>query len=294
MARPQPKPKWLRRPLPLPGHTRRVENALGELCLHTVCEEALCPNRGECFSHGTATFLLLGPGCTRNCAFCNVANGPSAVDPAEPANTAEAVRRLDLEFCVLTMVSRDDLPDGGAMHVADTIRAVREKKPGAGLEVLISDLGGDASALGTVLDADPNVLNHNLETVPRLYATVRPQANYQRSLEVLERAGGHKNRPVTKSGLMLGLGETEEEILAVLADLRSVGCECLTLGQYLQPSAKHLLVADFVHPDVFDRLGRVALDMGFAAVASGPYVRSSYRASAVYQTARGKREDLFT
>ena len=291
MTRPNPKPPWLRRRLPLPGQTRNVENALGELRLHTVCEEALCPNRGECYGHGTATFLLLGPGCTRNCAFCNVTHGPSAVDLAEPVNTAEAVKRLNLDFCVLTMVTRDDLPDGGASHVADTIRVIRNEMPGLGLEVLISDLGGDPGALDVVLGAEPNVLNHNLETVPRLYKSVRPQADYRQSLEVLGRSAGHKNRPVTKSGLMLGLGETEDEILAALGDLRSVGCECLTLGQYLQPSGKNLPVAEYILPEVFDRLGQAALDMGFAAVASGPYVRSSYQAAGVYKSAQTKRED---
>ncbi|MEW5721503.1 MAG: lipoyl synthase [Thermodesulfobacteriota bacterium] len=280
------KPPWLRRRIPPAGLAGDVARALGDLSLHTVCQEAHCPNLGECYGRGTATFLLLGPACTRNCSFCAVSHRPvSPPRPDEPEDTAEAARRLKLDFCVLTMVTRDDLADGGAGHVARTIRAVRAKCPGVGLEVLVSDLGGDAAALETVLAARPEVLNHNVETVPRLYPRVRPQAAYRRSLDLLARADEYRPRPVTKSGLMLGLGETREEVLAVMDDLRAAGCDALTLGQYLAPSEDHHPVVRFLPPEEFEDLAREAETRGFTACAAGPYVRSSYQAAQVYQKA---------
>ncbi|MCB2227979.1 MAG: lipoyl synthase [Desulfarculaceae bacterium] len=281
-AAPLRKPSWLRRSLSSTGQCGSTNRAVSDLGLNTVCREAQCPNRQECFGRGTATFLLLGPSCTRACRFCAVDKTPAAPpDPGEPGRVAEACARLGLEFCVLTMVTRDDLPDGGAAHVAATIAALGQYLPGVGVEVLISDLGGDPEALATVLAAAPQVLNHNLETVPRLYEAVRPQADYGRSLELLSRASqaGH----VTKSGLMLGLGESEDEVLAALQDLRSVGCQILTLGQYLAPSARHYPVARYVPPEEFDHYRERALAMGFGAVASAPLVRSSYQAQAMYQ-----------
>lgn len=283
----QPKPAWLRRRIPAEGRGSGVTSTLRGLCLHTVCEQARCPNQGECFSRGTATFLLMGPVCTRSCTFCAVPKGkvsPVAVD--ETQRTAQAVAGLGLDFCVLTMVTRDDLPDGGAAQVAATIEAVREKCPGVGVEVLISDLRGDEKDLKTVLAARPEVLNHNLETVPRLYPGVRPQADYRRSLELLARAAAHSPRPAVKSGLMLGLGEEKDEVYAVMDDLRKAGCDLLTLGQYLCPSAKHHPVARYVTPKEFADYQSVAQAKGFSGVASGPYVRSSYHAKELYQKAR--------
>jgi lipoic acid synthetase len=274
-------PPWLKRRLPPRQKTQPVLDLLRELRLNTVCQEAHCPNLGECFARGTATFMILGRLCTRDCAFCAVEAGePAPPDPDEPERIAEAVRRLGLRHVVVTSVTRDDLPDGGSGHFAATIRAVRARS-GATVEVLTPDFGGRLGALDRVLDAGPHVFNHNVETVPRLYADVRPQADYARSLAVLahasQRADGHL--PVTKSGLMLGLGETQREVRAVLGDLRRAGCRVVTLGQYLAPSAAHHPVAEFVHPDTFEQLAETARAMGFEAVASGPFVRSSYGAA---------------
>jgi len=290
MNQKNPKPKWLSRKIPRPGLTARVTGMLEDLSLHTVCQEAMCPNQGECFGRGTATFLLLGPNCTRRCTFCAV--GKAQVRPpqhTEPERIAKAVSRLGLTFCVLTMVTRDDLPDGGAGHVAETIAALREHCPGVGVEVLISDLGGSMTALTKVLESQPDVLNHNIETVPRLYPEIRPQADYGRSLDLLSKANDFKPRPVTKSGMMLGLGETREEILKAMDDLRTAGCDLLTLGQYLSPSEKHHPVACYVPPEVFDELKNQALERGFAGVASSPYVRSSYQAEKLFRLAAQKR-----
>jgi len=283
----QPKPAWLRRRIPPEGRGAGVTDTLRRLALHTVCEQAHCPNQGECFSRGTATFLLLGPVCTRSCTFCAVPKRRrvAPVAPDEPERTAQAVAGLGLDFCVLTMVTRDDLPDGGAAQVAKTIEAVRAACPGVGMEVLISDLGGDWSALETVLAARPEVLNHNLETVPRLYPGVRPQADYRRSLDLIARAASHETRPVTKSGLMLGLGEETGEVLQVMDDLRAAGCELLTLGQYLAPSAAHHPIARYVTPAEFADYQAVALAKGFSGAACGPYVRSSFQARELYQKA---------
>jgi lipoic acid synthetase len=281
------KPSWLRRRLPPSGQSAAVVAAIKKRGLHTVCEEARCPNQLECFAAGTATFLLLGPSCTRRCTFCAVDKSAVRVpDPEEPFRTAEAVTEMKLSFCVVTMVTRDDLPDGGAQHVARTIEAIREKSPSVGVEVLISDLGGNWDALEVVLKAMPDVLNHNLETVPRLYSQVRPQANYQRSLQLLARAGSRIPLLVTKSGLMLGLGEEKDEVLEVMGDLRQAGCNVLTLGQYLAPSERHHPVVCYVPPEEFAEYEVHALRRGFDSVASAPLVRSSYRAEELYQSAR--------
>ncbi len=281
-----PKPPWLRRRLPAVGQSAGVSELLSRLALHTVCQEAHCPNQMECFGRGTATFLLLGPGCTRQCSFCAVEkNSVTVPDETEPERCALAVARLGLHFCVLTMVTRDDLLDGGAGHVAKTIDAIKKDCPDVGLEVLISDLKGNLTALNTIIQAKPDVLNHNIETVPRLYRTVRPQADYERSLEILSEADASIPRPATKSGLMLGLGETGEEVIRVMDDLRESGCDLLTLGQYLAPSKIHHPVAEYIPPEEFDRLKELALKKGFTDVASGPYVRSSYQAEQLLKPA---------
>ena len=281
------KPPWLKRRIPAGTSSRKVPDLLRKGGLHTVCEEALCPNQGECFSRGTATFLILGDRCTRDCRFCSVAHGPSGPpDPEEPARVADVVREMGLHYVVITSVTRDDLADGGAGLFARTIQEIRGRNPETLVEVLIPDFEGDERALHKVLEARPDVLNHNLETVPRLYPSVRPEAVYRRSLELLERVEAYDSTIPTKSGLMLGLGESPEEIGRTLRDLRQVGCSLLTLGQYLQPTRRHLPVHRFVHPDEFEEWRTVALDLGFAEVASGPFVRSSYRAEAFYQAAR--------
>lgn len=273
------KPDWLKRRLPSGETFNQVRELIEAGKLHTVCQEAKCPNIWECYSHRTATFLILGERCTRSCRFCSVASAPpEPLDPQEPDRVAEAVARMGLKYVVVTSVTRDDLPDGGAAHFAATLRAIRHRVPGAQVEVLIPDFQGEAAALETVLAARPDVLNHNIETVPRLYPRVRPQADYRRSLELLRRAGETAPGIPTKSGLMLGLGERPEETRQALQDLRAVGCRILTLGQYLQPSPAHLPVEAYVPPADFDRWRQVALDLGFSEVASAPFVRSSYQA----------------
>jgi len=282
-----PKPAWLRRRLPALGRSATVIKAIKARGLRTVCEEAHCPNQLECLSRGTATFLLLGPSCTRRCTFCAVDKSRvHPVDPAEPSRIAQAVAEMRLKFCVITMVTRDDLPDDGAEHIIKTVEAIGNECPGVGVELLISDLAGNWQALESVLNTRPEVLNHNLETVPRLYSQVRPQANYQRSLELLNRAGAHSPPLVTKSGLMLGLGERKEEVLKAMDDLREGGCHLLTLGQYLAPSKRHHPVIRYIPPDEFDEYEAEALARGFYGVASAPLVRSTYNAEELYRTAR--------
>lgn len=279
-----PKPPWLKRPIPSGATYQQIQKLLRKSQLHTVCQEARCPNLGECFSHGTATFLILGDRCTRNCGFCAVAHGPLGPPaPGEPARVADAVKGMRLRHVVVTSVTRDDLPDGGASHFAETIRAIRMNTPNAKVEVLIPDFQGSLPALKTVMDAQPHVLNHNIETVPRLYPSVRPGAIYERSLELLMRVRDLAPSIPTKSGLMLGLGETREEIHQTLLDLLHVGCSILTLGQYLQPTKEHFPVKRFIPPEEFDRWRESALHMGFAEVASGPFVRSSYHAQELFQ-----------
>ena len=279
-----PKPRWLRRSLPTGADYEKVRTMLKEGRLHTVCQEARCPNLWECFSRHTATFLIMGSRCTRNCRFCAVAHGPSEPpDPGEPKRVAEAVQSMELDYVVVTSVTRDDLPDGGAVFFAETIKEIRKKVPDVLVEVLIPDFQGNEDALRTVLEVRPNVLNHNIETVSRLYPSVRPDAVYRRSLELLKSAQKYDSAIFTKSGLMLGLGESSEEIRNALQDLLDANCSILTLGQYLQPTKEHLPVERFIHPDEFDNLRETALEMGFSGVTSGPFVRSSYHAKELYQ-----------
>ena len=273
------KPNWLGRPLPSDPAFSRIRSLLEDGRLHTVCQEARCPNQGECFSRGTAVFLILGDSCTRRCRFCAVTQGtPERPDPDEPRRVAEAAARISLNYIVVTSVTRDDLADGGAGFFAETIRFLRARRPSARIEVLVPDFKGDEAALRTVLEALPDVLNHNLETVARLYPEVRPQAIYDRSLELLRRTGSLAPGMAVKSGLMLGLGERPDEVESALRDLLGAGCQILTLGQYLQPKRDCLPVARYVPPGEFDAWREVAFEMGFAQVASGPLVRSSYHA----------------
>jgi len=282
-------PHWLRRGIPVGARSGEVRGVLEELHLATVCTSARCPNRAECFACGRATFMILGATCTRACGFCAVAGGePEAVRQDEPLAVAEACARLKLRHVVITSVTRDDLPDGGAGQFARTIAAVRGRLTEAIIEVLTPDFAGSIEAVDCVLDAGCDIFNHNVETVPRLQAVVRPRASYARSLGVLAVAAGrretHRHAPHTKSGLMVGLGETPDEIAGVMADLRAVGCDMLTIGQYLQPTADHLPVARYVPPDEFAELERLGRELGFAAVAAGPMVRSSYRAAEVFRS----------
>jgi len=272
-------PPWLK--VRAPGGPAFAETmaTVRELGLHTVCQEARCPNIGECWGHKTATFMLLGDTCTRNCGFCAVAHGrPLAVDAGEPVRVASAVARLGLQHVVVTSVDRDDLPDGGAAHFAATARAIRHAVPGCRVEVLVPDFKGRLESAAEVAAAPIDVFNHNLETVPRLYKRARAGAGYERSLGVLERARAHRADLLTKSGLMLGLGETTDELIRVFSDLRRVGCHILTLGQYLQPSPEQLPVERYVPPEEFASLRERALALGFRHVEAGPLVRSSYHA----------------
>lgn len=273
-------PRWLRVRLPTTASCSRTAHLLSELNLHTVCESARCPNHWECWSKGTATFMIGGDRCTRSCPFCAVSTArPLPLDPDEPVRVAEAGRRLHLRHVVITAVARDDLADGGAGHFAATIEAVRAANPGIVIEVLTPDFNGRDRAIQIVLDAQPHIFNHNLETVRRLTPAVRHRSSYDRSLTVLARARQWgKDSLHTKSGLMVGLGETGSEVIAAMEDLRRVGCAILTLGQYLQPTVRHLSVAEFISPDQFDAYAQTARSLGFLHVASGPMVRSSYRA----------------
>lgn len=277
------KPDWLRVKAPQWERVGAVKDILADLALNTVCEEASCPNIGECFQNGTATFLIMGPACTRACPYCDIAFDKSdrALDPTEPDRLAEAVARMRLSHVVITAVNRDDLADGGASQFVACIEGVRRSSPGTTIEVLIPDLCGNWEALRTIVDAAPEVLNHNIETVPRLYRKVRPQADYHQSLDLLQRVHDLAPRIYTKSGLMAGLGETSEEIVAVMGDLRSVHCDILTLGQYLQPSPKHLPVQRFVTPAEFDTWRIQGEDLGFLQVVASPLTRSSYHAEEV-------------
>jgi lipoic acid synthetase len=273
-------PEWLRIRLPTSERFAQTRALLGELKLHTVCESARCPNHWECWEKGTATFMIGGDRCTRACRFCAVTTAkPLPLDPQEPARVAEATRRLHLRHVVITAVARDDLPDGGAGHFARTIQAVRAHNPGIIIEVLTPDFNDRDDAIDAVLSGNPHIFNHNLETVRRLTPAVRSRATYDRSLSVLGKVKGKRAGSIyTKSGLMLGLGETEAEVQTALADLRRVGCDLLTLGQYLQPSVGHIPVFEFITPAQFGAYGQHARAMGFAHVASGPMVRSSYHA----------------
>ncbi len=277
---PPKKPHWIRAPIPGGAKVEQLKQIMRDHKLHSVCEEASCPNLGECFKHGTATFMIMGDICTRRCPFCDVAHGrPNPLDPEEPRHLAEVIRAMALRYVVITSVDRDDLLDGGAAHFADCIRAIRDAVPGIQIEVLVPDFRGRESlALTELVKHPPDVFNHNLETVPRLYRAVRPGADYAGSLALLKAFKSHHNGVPTKSGLMLGVGETSAEVEAVMGDLREHGVDMLTLGQYLQPSKHHLPVLEFIHPDEFERLRRLGLEMGFSQVASAPMVRSSYHA----------------
>jgi lipoic acid synthetase len=274
-----PKPAWLKVRAPGSPNYLRLKSLMRELNLHTVCEEARCPNIGECWNHGTATFMILGDICTRACSYCAVSHGrPVEVDRREPERVASAVRDLGLSYVVITSVDRDDLEDGGASMFANTIRETRARRPECRIEVLIPDFQGNDAALRAVLDAQPDILNHNTETVPRLYRSARSGGRYPRTLELLDRSRRYAPAIPTKTGLMVGLGEERDELLATFRDLREVGCGILTIGQYLRPTDAHAPMVRYYHPDEFRELKLAALDMGFVHVESGPLVRSSYHA----------------
>ena len=280
------KPPWLRKRFAFNSSAKEVNNLLQGLALHTVCQEARCPNQLECFGKHTATFMILGDHCTRNCTFCAVAYGSQEPPNAdEPRRVAEAVAHLGLKYVVLTSVTRDDLSDGGAAHFAATIRAIREIGEEILVEVLVPDFQGSGQALATVLAAEPAVLNHNLETVPRLYPTVRPQGDYERSLQLLAEIKRLTPDTVSKSGFMVGLGEKRLEVSGLMRDLRKVGCELVTIGQYLRPSKDHHPVVEYISPNIFQAYKMEGQSLGFLGVASGPYVRSSYQAEKLYQQA---------
>ena len=292
-ARPrEPKPDWLKVRAPGSPSYLRLKGLMRELGLHTVCEEARCPNIGECWNHGTATFMILGDVCTRACSYCAVAHGrPATVDAEEPARVASAIATLGLDYVVITSVDRDDVADGGASIFAATIRETRQRLPRCRIEVLIPDFQGDEAALRTVLDAQPDVLNHNTETVPRLYRMARSGGRYARTLELLDRSRRHAPDIPTKTGLMVGLGEEPDELVATFRDLRDVGCGILTIGQYLRPTEAHAPMVRYYHPDEFRALKAAALDLGFVHVESGPLVRSSYHAhetADAYQSAAAR------
>jgi lipoic acid synthetase len=277
-------PPWIKSNELWSEQTNSVRKLLKDLKLHTVCLEARCPNLGECYSSGTATFLILGNICTRNCHFCAVEHGiPEKLDPEEPARVAKAVSILGLKFAVLTSVTRDDLPDGGAEHYAQTIKAIKKEVPGCYVEVLVPDFQGEEKALIKVLESSPEVLAHNVETVPRLYSKVRPKANYERSLTVLKRAKSIAPQVVIKSGFMVGLGEKRHEIQALLQDLRENGCEIVTIGQYLRPRLDLLPVSKYYTPEEFSEFKEEARKLGFTQVESGPLVRSSYHAEKLFR-----------
>jgi lipoic acid synthetase len=283
----QLKPPWLKQRLPTGFICEEVSTLINNAKVHTVCQEAQCPNIWECFSRKTATFMIMGDHCTRNCRFCAVANGPKRFpDPKEPLRIARMVQNLSLDYVVITSVTRDDLPDGGASFFVRTVKEIRRKVPHALIELLIPDFQGNKDALRSIAEVRPDVLNHNIETVPRLYTIVRPEAAYQRSLDLLKHAATFDSTIITKSGLMLGLGEHPDEILNALKDLLDAGCQLVTIGQYLQPTKAHLPVERYIPPKEFDDWRNVALEVGFAEVASGPFVRSSYHAKKLYQTVK--------
>lgn len=282
-------PHWFKIRLTTTEQSSVVRNLVQEKKLNTVCRSAACPNRTECWNSGTAAFMILGNLCTRRCRFCNVPKGrPADPDVDEPARVAEAVAALRLNYAVITSVTRDDLPDGGAAIFAATIKAIRAKSPDCRVEVLIPDFQGSESSLRTVLAVKPDILNHNMETVPSLYSRVRPQADYRRSLELLQRAAA--SGAVTKTGMMVGLGESDDQILDLMRDIRQTGCSILTLGQYLRPGKQNLPVERYYHPDEFEELRQQAVGIGFTQVVAGPLVRSSYHASETFDARPGKGE----
>jgi lipoyl synthase len=286
----EPKPEWLKVRAPGSENYLRLRGLMRDLKLNTVCEDAHCPNIGECWNHGTATFMILGDICTRACAYCAVAHGrPKALDTGEPARVADAVRQMRLKYAVITSVDRDDLPDGGAGIFAETITRIKADMPETRVEVLIPDFKGDHDPLKTVLDARPDVLNHNTDTVPRLYRMARSGGRYPRTLELLDRARTYAPHIPTKTGLMVGLGEEQDELVQVFKDLAGVGVSILTLGQYLRPSADHAVMTRYYHPDEFAELKRIALGLGFVHVEAGPLVRSSYHAHEQADAAQAAR-----
>ena len=280
------KPSWLKQRLPSGSVHEEFSARLNKEQIHTVCQAAQCPNIWECFSRKTATFMIMGDRCTRNCRFCAVAHGPdSPPDPDEPARIAGTVQNLQIDYVVITSVTRDDLSDGGASFFVRTVNEIRQTVPDVRIELLIPDFQGDEDAVKSIVQTHPDVLNHNIETVGRLYAAVRPEAIYRRSLDLLKQVVTEAPKVITKSGLMLGFGELPEEIHNTLEDLFAAGCRLLTLGQYLQPTKAHLPVDRFLPPEEFSDWRKIALDMGFTEVASGPFVRSSYQAKKLFQTA---------
>lgn len=284
-------PSWLKQRVTAKG-VAAVSLLMSEHSLNTVCQSADCPNIGECFGARTATFLILGGVCTRNCRYCSVPKGkPTGLDLNEPERVAEAVKTLGLKHAVITSVTRDDLADGGAGLFAACIKKIRDVNPEITIEVLVPDFGGDYTALSAVLEADPEVFNHNIETVPRLYPVARPEANYQRSISILQKAAEY-GANITKSGIMLGLGETEQEVLQVLYNLAAIGVKAVTIGQYLQPSPNHLPVSEYIHPERFKMYENVGRSLGFLQVVSGPLVRSSYHAAVLVDYVREKRQEV--
>ena len=282
------RPEWLRVSPLDPTILNKMGRLMRDLKLHTICESARCPNCTECFRRATATFMILGDICTRDCTFCAVKRGsPLSPDPQEPEHIVTAVDKLGLRYVVVTSVTRDDLPDGGASQFAHTVKAIREYDPHIMVEVLIPDFRGSISALQTVIDASPTVLNHNIETVPRLYPEVRPKADYHHSIELLRQSKLLNNSILTKSGFMLGLGEVRQEVIELMADIRQAGCDFLTIGQYLQPSLRHHKVMKFVPPEEFEEYGNIGKQLGFRQVVSGPLVRSSFHAAETYLLAMG-------
>jgi len=280
-------PSWVKKPIPHGEKVRKIRSVVHHRGLHTVCESAACPNRQDCYSQGKLTFMILGNICTRNCSFCKVKTGkPLPPDPDEPERLCGAAKELGLEYVVITSVCRDDLPDGGAAQFAQAIRALHRYNLGIGVEVLIPDFRGSLSALEKVIAAQPTILNHNVETAPRLYSEVRPQAKYRRSLELLKRAKSLDRELLTKSGLMLGLGEREDEVMGVMEDLREAECDSITLGQYLRPSLRHHEVVRYITLDEFALYGTIARKMGFLGVVSGPLVRSSFNAIDLFNEIR--------
>lgn len=281
------RPDWLRVRVQNTEQTQFIEKLLKRLNLNTVCTEANCPNRYECYASGTATFMILGAECTRNCRYCNVHKGtPTPVDPDEPRHVAEAVLEMKLKHIVITSVTRDDLADGGANHFAQVISQIRELTPNVTIEVLIPDFQGNRAALQSVVDAKPEIINHNIETVPRVYSIVRPMADYNQSLELLQRVKEMDSSILTKSGIMVGLGETPSEMEETFRDLRATGCELLTIGQYLAPSKEHYPIQEYITPEQFEAYKLAAEEMGFTAVASAPLVRSSYHAHELFDGAK--------
>jgi len=280
-------PSWFKKRIPDPGIITEMKDLIGDLHLHTICESAICPNQGDCYSKRTATFLILGNVCTRNCTFCAVAKGvPLPLDEDEPDHLAQAAASMGLKHVVITSVTRDDLPDGGAAHFAKTVALLKETGGELTVEVLIPDFQGSFEALKAVVGARPDVLNHNVETVPRLYPEVRAKADFERSLELLRRAKKLDSRIITKSGIMVGLGESEEELFRTMEALRSAGCDLLTIGQYLQPSPHHHPVVRYIPPEEFDRYASMGRDLGFIDVASAPLVRSSFMAAELFAGTR--------